>query len=268
VSVCGLLTLLLANPAAVTAAGPDPVRWNTIMNATVLAGGSTPLVTMRVASLFAAAMFDAANGIERRYEPIHVKPAAPRHASAGAAAIQAAYVVLVTFYPAQAASLTAQRDASIAVLLESQDARAVNAGIAWGQAVADATVESRASDGFAPPPPAFLGVLGIVGTPAAIGVWRRTPLADGSAGAFGAGSQFASMTPWVLLRPSQFRPGPPPDLTSDQYAADYDEVRALGAFTGSVRTSTSRSWPSSGPATRRCSGIALQTGSPPPTAST
>jgi hypothetical protein len=225
------------SPALVQAASPDPVlEWNTIMNATVLAGGTTPLVTTRVVTHVAAAVFDAVNGIERRYGAIHVRPAGPRHASARAAAIQAAYVTLVAFYPAQTASLTAQRDASIAVLYESEDPRAIAAGVAWGQTVADAILEWRTADGFAPPPPPFLGVLGIVGTPAAIGVWRPTPLADGSQGASGAGPQFASMTPWVLTRPSQFRPGPPPELTSEEYTTDYEELRTMGVYDGSLRT--------------------------------
>jgi hypothetical protein len=77
-----------------------------------------------------------------------------------------------------------------------------------------------------------LGVLGIVGSPSAIGVWRPTPLVN----AFGAGPQFATMTPLVLRRPSQFRPVPPPALTSPTYTTDYNETKTMGAFAGSPRT--------------------------------
>jgi hypothetical protein len=56
------------------------------------------------------------------------------------------------------------------------------------------------------------------------------------ANAFGAGPQFATMTPWVLMRPSQFRLPPPNSLTSAEYAADYNEIKTMGVFTGSSRT--------------------------------
>jgi hypothetical protein len=49
----------------------------------------------RVAAIVQASVYDAVNGIERRYTPIHVAPAAPRGASRRAAAIQAAYASLV-----------------------------------------------------------------------------------------------------------------------------------------------------------------------------
>jgi hypothetical protein len=52
----------------------------------------------------------------------------------------------------------------------------------------------------------------------------------------GAGPQFATMTPWVLQRPSQFRLQPPLALTSAEYAADYNEIKVMGSFTGSARS--------------------------------
>src|SRR5262249_45768782 len=105
-------------------------------------------------------------------------------------------------------------------------------GVAWGQTVADSIWTWRQTDGFAPPPPPFVGVLEIVGSPAAIGVWRPTPLGNLP----GAGPQFATMTPWVLKRPSQFRLPPPLDLTSPEYATDYNELKTMGIFSGSPRT--------------------------------
>jgi hypothetical protein len=44
------------------------------------------------------------------------------------------------------------------------------------------------------------------------------------------------MTPWVLLRPSQFRLPPPYSLDSTQYAADLNETKTMGALSGSPRT--------------------------------
>jgi hypothetical protein len=234
----GLIVLLgaflAASPLSVTAAplGDPVLQWNAIMNDTVIAGGTSPLATSRVVALVSASVFDAVNGIEPLYKPLHVRPNAPRHASQHAAAIQAAYAMLINLYPAQIGSLTTQRDASIAALASVQNAKAIQAGIAWGQSVADSIWAWRLTDGFAPAPPPFLGVLGIVGLPAAVGVWRPTPLANLS----GAGPQFASMTPWVLRRPSQFRLPPPLALTSAEYAADYNEVMSMGASSGSPRS--------------------------------
>ena len=234
--VLAFALLLVARPMPISAATPDPVlEWIGIMNDTVLAGGTNPLVTSRVVALVSSSVFDAVNGIEGRHQQIHVTTVPPHHASKRAAAVQAAYAMLLYLYPAQSATLTAQRDASIASLAsghEGEGAKSIQAGVAWGQTVADSIWTWRSTDGINPAPPPFVGALGIVGLPAAIGVWR--PTAPGNA--YGAGPQFATMTPWVLERPSQFRPLPPLALTSAEYAADYNEVKTMGAFTGSPRT--------------------------------
>ncbi len=230
--VLGLAMLVLARPMSVLAATADPVlEWIGIMNDTVLAGGTNPLVTSRVVALVSASLFDAVNGIDGRLQPIHVEADAPRYASERAAAVQAAYAMLLKLYPAQSDSLTMHRNASIAAITEGNP-HSVQAGIAWGQQVADSIWDWRSTDGFNPPAPPFVGVLGIVGSPSAIGVWRPTPLVN----APGAGPQFATMTPWTMRRPSQFRPAPPPALTSAAYTMDYNEIKIMGVFAGSQRT--------------------------------
>jgi hypothetical protein len=45
-----------------------------------------------------------------------------------------------------------------------------------------------------------------------------------------------AFTPWVLPRVDAARPGPPPALTSERYARDYDEVKRLGSRTSKART--------------------------------
>lgn len=170
-----LALLCVAHAQPVAAAAPsDPVLvWNAIMNDTVIAAGTSPLVSSRVVALVSASVFDAVNGVRPRYQPLYVRPAAPRHASQRAAAVQAAYAILINLYPAQAGLLTTKHDASIAALQEN--AKSIQAGISWGQAVADGIWAWRLTDGVAPAPPPFLGVLGIEGTPAAVGAWRPTP---------------------------------------------------------------------------------------------
>lgn len=232
--VCALLlSSMAAMPRLAVAAPPDPVlEWINIMNATVLADGTSPFRTSRVSAMVSASVFDAVNGIDPRFQPLHVVPNAPDGASQRAAAIQAAFAILAHAYPAQVPALTTQLKASLAALGLTESAQAISDGVAWGQTVADAIWAWRLTDGNAPPPPPFEGVLGIVGTPAAVGYWRPTPPLN----APGAGTQLATMTPWVLVRASQFRLPPPYTLGSAQYAADLNETKTMGAFAGSPRT--------------------------------
>lgn len=235
---CAMLVLvgglLAASPVRVSAATPDPVlEWIGVMNTAVLTAGTAPNVTGRVVALVSVSVFDAVNGIEPRFRPFHVRPDAPHNASQRAAAIQAAYVILVDLYPAQSTTfLTPQRNASLAALATAENAQSIAAGVAWGQTVADAIWAWRLTDGFAPPPPPFFGVQSIAGTPNAFGFWRPTPPANAS----GATPQLATMTPFVLTRPSQFRLPPPLALNSPEYAADLNEVRVMGTRAGSART--------------------------------
>jgi len=233
-SVCALLLIgIAATPSPSVAAPPDPVlEWINIMNDTVLAGGTPPFFTSRTAAMVSASVFDAVNGIDQRYRPIHVPPNAPDGASPRAAAIEAAYVILADSYPMQALALATQVKASLAALAPTESAQSIANGVAWGQTVANAIWAWRQTDGFAPAPAPFEGVLSIAGTLAATGFWRPTPPAN----APGAGTQLATMTPWVLVRASQFRLPPPYALNSAQYLADLNETKTMGALSGSPRT--------------------------------
>jgi hypothetical protein len=227
-----IVALLATGPLAMSAAPPDPVlEWIDVMNTTVLTAGTAPNVTSRVVALVSASVFDAVNGIEPRFRPLQARPDAPHSASQRAAAIQAAYAILLHLYPAQSGMLTTRLNASLAALALTEKGESIAAGITWGQTVADAIWASRLTDGFAPTPPPFIGVQGVVGTPA-VGAWRPTPPANAS----GATPQIATMTPWVLTRSSQFRLPPPLALNSPEYAADLNEVKVMGTLSGSMRT--------------------------------
>src|SRR6266404_2933723 len=109
--------LLAASPLPVSGATPDPVlEWIGVMNTTVLTAGTAPNVTSRIVALVSASVFDAVNGIDPRYRPLLVKPNAPHGASQRAAAIQAAYVMLLHVYPLQSGTLATQRNASLTAL--------------------------------------------------------------------------------------------------------------------------------------------------------
>ena len=202
------------------------VEWHQIFNAATLATVPVPnsLTTSRSAALVSVSVFDAINGVDRWYAPYLVTGRAPARTSASAAAIQAAYAILQKLYPAQSTTLTERRNASIERLFAVEPEEALERGMSWGQHVADTIWSSRQSDGLTPAMAPFIG------SPT-VGVWRPTPPANAS----GVGPQFATMTPWVLTRPSQFRPAPPPALNSQEYAADFNETKMWGAATGSAR---------------------------------
>src|SRR5467141_579738 len=130
--VAGLCSLLIADGMPARAATPDPVlEWIGVMNTTVLTAGTAPNVTGRVVALVSASVFDAVNGIEPRFRPLHVRPDAPRNASQRAAAIQAAYAILMNLYGAQQSGiLTGQHDASLAVLASTEKPEYIAAGVA------------------------------------------------------------------------------------------------------------------------------------------
>jgi hypothetical protein len=108
--------LVLATGAALVSAD-EVTDWNQIMLAATITPPATPGPTStRGTAIVQAAVFDAVNGIERRYTPIHVPPAAPPGASKRAAAVQAAYASLVRLYPALTATFDQQRMLSLAAI--------------------------------------------------------------------------------------------------------------------------------------------------------
>jgi len=215
IAISGLLlgTLVNARADAVT-------DWNAItVQATVTAARPGPTGVVDIATV-QAAVYDAVQAIEKRYQPYYVEiPGAA--GSSTAAAAKAAHDVLVNRFPAQAGSL----DTTYQQYLATHGLSENDSGVAVGAAAAAGIISLRACDGSFPatPPPPFLGSN-------EIGVWRSTSPAGMIAPWLGY------VTPFTLTRPSQFRAPPPPALTSRHYAMDYNEVKALGALTNSSRT--------------------------------
>src|SRR5262245_3346193 len=124
--------------------------WNQNTFTAVFTARTTPLLTTRVTALVQSAVFDAANGVYKRYTPVHVAAAAPNGTSARAAVVQAAYASLLNLYPTQNVTLDAQRAASLAALAEVDGSfgQSVQRGLAWGQYVADQIWAWRSVDGI------------------------------------------------------------------------------------------------------------------------
>jgi hypothetical protein len=221
------LSSALAPIAAAGRAEKDEITdWNATMFKAAQVSGTSPFLMTRVAAIVQTAVFDAVNGIERRHTPFHVTPAAAPGASRRAAAVLAAYTTLVSLHPSQKPMFDQQLTASLSSMRAAAPTSvSIVRGMEWGQIVANAILAWRSTDGFTPPPPLFLG-----GT--APGQWRPTPPAFLP----GAGPQFAYMTPWAIESPSQFRMAGPPPLASARYAADVNEVKAMGSSTSLLRT--------------------------------
>jgi hypothetical protein len=198
--------------------------WNQIFIETLIATNTPNSSSQRLGAIVHTAIFDAYNGIEKRYTPIFVRPDAPPGASRRAAVIGAAYTVLVGLFPSRQAELDASYEASLAELDDDIDWQSRRYGIDWGTEVAQAVLAWRATDGFGISYPAFSG-----GT--AVGQWR--PIAPATAMS-AQGLAFTDM--FVLASNSQFRPPAPRALTGALYVNDFNAVQALGRKTGSTRT--------------------------------
>jgi membrane-associated phospholipid phosphatase len=213
----------------------DVTDWNQHMLRAGTVAGTSPLVITRVAAIVQASVFDAVNGIDRKYAPVHVTPAGPAGASRRAAAVEAAYTALVALFPLQKSTFDARLAVSLTAIASDphETSAGIASGIAWGQTAANGILSWRATDGFTPAPPPFLGG-------SAVGEWRPTPPGFLP----GAGPQFAYMMPWVISAPSQFRPGGPPDLTSTRYTTDFNETKSMGSISSPIRTAdqTIYSW--------------------------
>ena len=143
--VCMLMATLLLGPAVAKA---DAVLdWNLIAVNTSIANGQNPFAQARNAAIVQLAVFEAVNAITGDYRPYLGNIVAPHGASADAAAIEAAYRVLSTYFPASASTLLTARANSLALI---PDGQAKNDGIATGDAAASAMIALRANDGSSP----------------------------------------------------------------------------------------------------------------------
>jgi hypothetical protein len=199
--------------------------WNRTMIGALETAHTPPPPAMRIGAIVQASVFDALNGIEGRYTPIHVQPGAPAGASRSAAVAGAAYEALLSLFPAQKSAFDLQLQASLAQIGGNGNDQSVARGLAWGEAVADEIIAWRATDGFS----AVLSPYVASGLP---GRWAPTP----PTGAPPLFRQFATMTPWAMSSPGEFLPPPPPALTSARYMADLSEVEAVGSATSATRT--------------------------------
>ncbi len=199
------------------------LQWNRVLVETIRAGAhpSATIFPVRSFAMMHAAMFDAVNSIDGGYTPYKTNVPFSQNASAEAAAAQAAHDVLVGLYPSRAAIY----DAELAASLEGIRDNRKEQGIRVGRLVAEQMLAARANDGWTVTPPSY-------NLPATPGNWQPTPPANSNA----TFTHYPAVLPFALTSNMQFNPPPPPALTTDEYARDFNEVKSLGAANSTART--------------------------------
>ena len=180
---------------------------------------TNPVRQSRVLAMVHAAIHDAVNGAVPRYRTYASWLSDPS-ADPEAAAAAAAHRVLVNLFPANTAAFDAQLASSLASI---PDGTAEDAGVALGSAVGQSIVNFRVNDGMDLPDP-------FNPTPGP-GVWEPTPPAFAAA----VEPQMQNVTPFTIRSRTQFDVEPPPALVSPEYARDYNEVKAVGQTSSTLR---------------------------------
>ena len=224
---------LLAVLATPTSARADAVTdWNQVAAAALQSPGTASppgagqgAVSTAHLAMVHAAVYDAVNAIVCSHEPYVSSPVAKRWYSQDAAVAAAARHVLVNGgLGIPATRLPVIEAAYEAALLPIPDGPAKAGGIATGEAAATELLAARAGDGRFGPFRFAESTLP--------GGWRLVPPAMMT----DPGAWLKDVTPFVLRDPDRFRGGAPHPLDSAAYAADLNEVKAVGRATGSTRT--------------------------------
>jgi hypothetical protein len=209
------LTLGAGSGRAVTLpAGNAAQQWDKISEDTVVGAGALQPESFVYLGYVSAAMDRAANPGQRNGQ------------NSDAAVAQAAYDVLVHYFPAQAANLSALHDAALAAV---PDGAAKRNGIMFGDLAGARILRERAGDGLTTPIATTSPYSPL--DPAA-GVWRRTPPAYAPAQT----PWMANVRPFILDSADHFTPPPPPSLQSQEWVDAFNEVKSLGAANSATRT--------------------------------
>jgi hypothetical protein len=191
--------------------------WNAQSDAIATARKPLSPVHSRANALLHVAMFEAVNAIERRYQPYRLNLVADRRTSPEVAAAVAGYTVLVALYPDDKASLEKTLAQMLAAVPEGNPKER---GVILGRKAATDLLALRVDDGSE-----------------RVETWR--PLTQPGVyvpTAAVVSSTLGQYTPWVMSNAAQFRPGPPPSLTSETWTRDLNEIREVGSIDSKSRT--------------------------------
>src|SRR3954471_3470879 len=188
-------------------------QWNKIAEDTIVGSGAFQGEAFVYLAYVSTAMDGAVNPGERRGQ------------SADAAIAEAAYDVLVHYFPSNAANLTALHDAALAAV---PDGSAKRNGINFGALAADKVIRDRADDGLQTPVATTSPFPTLAFGP---GVWRLTPAAYAAPQT----PWMAGVRPFILQSGDQFMPGPPPSLQSQEWVDAFNEVESVGSVNSMTR---------------------------------
>ncbi len=207
--------------AAVPASPVAVIVWNGIAQRAAITVAKQAGAQSLIAIAFAqAAVYDAVVAIAGGYQPYKLNLTPRPTASVDAAVATAAHDVLIHYFPAQQAALDTDYAYALAAI---PDGAAKTDGIAVGQEAAAGIIDLRQGDGLE-------ANIGFTMPAPAPGVWQLP------AGVAPQTPWVSKLRPFMLERPDQFRPGPPPDLTSQEWAAEYNEVKTIGRSDSPYRT--------------------------------
>jgi hypothetical protein len=209
-------------PVGAAAVGPEAIlKWNAIALRTAVQVAKQSVAQGGVSVAFAqAAVYDAVVAIVGRYQSYKLNLARRTGASVDAAVATAAHHTLVHYFPAQQAALDADYDAALAAIPAGP---AKDAGVQVGVEAAVGIVVLRLGDGLE-------ADIGFTLPAPAPGVWQLP------AGQTPATPWLSRLRPFLIESPDQFRPGPPPALTSWAWAVEYNEVKRMGGISSTLRT--------------------------------
>ena len=228
------VSVIAASLAAVPPANADVVTdWNVKANTICAAAKLPPPAAYRTMAIVQTATYEALNAVRRSQPAVREAREADWGASADAAVAAANHAALSKLVPSQLTEIDKEFQRAVAAV---PDGPAKAAGLAAGEQAAASVMRWRAEDGAT--------ATETYRPRTTAGVYVPTSLP--------AAPQWPYRRPWVMVRADEFRPGPPPRLSSERWARDFNEIKALGGRESTRRSATqteiARFWEATGPA--------------------
>jgi hypothetical protein len=225
--LCGFAAAVATLVAPAVADADVIGDWNVLAQNEAILIRPTAHGQTRGMAMVQGAVYDAVNAITRKHEPylldVEAVGAQPFASQDAAVATAAHHVLVAIVAPARVPAIDTAYAATLAAI---PDGESEDAGVAAGEAAAEAMLDARAGDGYMAAFPPTIG-------PDA-GDWR--PLGWPATTGLDPDPWVGNLKPFVIQSPSQFRSKGPNALTSAAYTKDFNEVKSLGAANSTTRT--------------------------------